>query len=441
LKPKTQTLHREIRGVPLFVEQSFALPLVSVTVARRGGAAFDPPGCEGATRLLSRLSRRTAGGRPFQAIEEELDRLGASLGSDVSYSSVSLGGATIARSIDAFVGLVEDAVGRPSLDSLEFERLKRESRAEIIEGLDNDRSLANRALRRVLYPNHAYSRTASGTLASLDQISHASLVTHDEATRTRKDLVIGLSGDIELERAAQLAERIIESVPDGPAPRTMLEDPVVPKGRRLVIVDKPDRAQTQILIGLGGTKPTDADHTALHVAMTVFGGTFSSRLMQQIRVERGWSYGAYATLPIDQYRQSLTLWTFPSRDDAAACIKLELDLLEALVNGGITPKELSFAKKSLMRSHAFSVDTASKRLGLALDTALLGLPDEYYARYEQRIADVTLEQTNLALQNRIAPKCLAIAVVGSADHLKAPLLQAVPDIDSVQIIPYDSPTL
>src|SRR5512133_109111 len=441
MKSKTTTLRTDVHGVPLFVEQSHALPLVSVSVAHRGGAVLDPPGHEGASRLLSRLARRTAGGRPFQDIESELDLLGASLGSDVSYASVSLSGAVIARSLDGFVSLVSDAIGRPSLAVEEFERLKRETRAEIIEGLDNDRSLAHRALRRALYPSHPYARTATGTLATIERITHSLLLEHDRATRNREGLVLGMSGDIEVDQAIRLAERIIAPVATGAPPIPRLGDPEIPEGRRLVIVDKPDRAQTQILIGLAGTKPTDLDHTALHVAMTVFGGTFSSRLMQQIRVERGWSYGAYASLPIDQSRQSLTLWTFPSKNDAAACAKLKLDLLESLVDNGITPKELSFAKKSLMRSHAFSIDTAAKRLGLALDTALLELPDDYYTDYEDRVSRVTLEETNAALRARIDPTRLVIAVVGSAQQLQEQMLSTVGNLSSVTVVPYDSTEL
>jgi zinc protease len=250
-----------------------------------------------------------------------------------------------------------------------------------------------------------------------------------------------MSGDIDIDHATRLAERIIEAVPDGPSACVEFGDPILADGRRLVIVDKPDRAQTQILIGLNGTKSTDPDHSALQVAMTVFGGTFSSRLMQQIRVERGWSYGAYASLPIDRYRQALTLWTFPSKDDAAACVKLELELLEALVADGITAKELSFAKKSLMRSHPFSIDTAAKRLGLALDTAILDLPSDYYSQYQERISKVSLEDANRALRARVEPKQLVIAVVGSARELRGALEASVPGMTSVEVIPYDSPEL
>jgi zinc protease len=441
MSSKSHVVKRELHGVPILVEQSLALPLVSLTVARRGGALCDPIGCEGASRLLSRLSRRTAGGRPFQAIEEELDRLGATFGTDVTYSSVSLSGVSIARSIDNFGELVADAAGKPSLDVEEFERLKRESRAEIIEGLDNDRALAGRALRRALYPTHPYARSASGTLASVEQMSHAGMLEFDRLTRGRNGLVIGLSGDIDVERAMRLAERIILAIPDQPGTAPSFADPEVPSGRQLIIVDKPERAQTQILIGLSGTKPTDPDHTALSVAMTVFGGTFSSRLMQQIRVKRGWSYGAYATLPIDQHRQPLTLWTFPGKADAAACTKLKVDLLETLVEKGITAKELSFAKKSMVRSHAFSIDTAAKRLGLALDGELLDLPANFYTDFERRVSAVTLAETSAALHARIDPKRLVIAVVGSAEELRDQILAAIPDITSVNVIPYDSPDL
>jgi zinc protease len=441
MKTKPTLQRTTVRGVPLIVETSHALPLVNIAVARVTGATHDPKGQEGVSRLLSRLARRTAGGRPLQTIEENLDRLGASMGSDVSYSSTSLSGTVIARSLDGFVDLLADAVGRPSLDVTEFERLKRETRAEIIDGLDNDRALGHRALRRALYPNHPYARTASGTLRTLSTIEHAHVVQFDKLVRRRESLILGMSGSIELEQASALAERIIAAVPEGNAPNNDLADPILPAGRRLVIVDKPERAQTQILIGLSGTKPTDDDHTALHVAATVFGGTFSSRLMQEVRVQRGWSYGAYVSLPIDRCRQAMTMWTFPSKDDAPACAKLELELLEKLITDGITPKELNFAKKSLIRSHAFSIDTAAKRMSLALDTAMLRLPADFYDRYEERVAAITLEQANASLKARLDPSCLVIAVVGTGKDLRDRIVEAVPSVGSVEVIPYDSEDL
>ena len=84
-------------------------------------------------------------------------------------------------------------------------------------------------------------------------------------------------------------------------------------GRRLLVVDKPERTQTQILVGTLGTSPHDDDHVPLVVGNAVFGGTFTSRLMKEIRSKRGWSYGASARAGIERQRQSWVLWTFPCR--------------------------------------------------------------------------------------------------------------------------------
>lgn len=438
-KPEVQ--RTEVNGVPIIVETSHALPLINLTVSRRTGASLDPLGQEGSTRLLSRLSRRTAGGRPLQTIEETLDRLGASLGTDAGFSSTSLSGTVIARSLSGFVDLVADAMGKPSLERTEFERLKRETHAEIVEGLDNDRALASRALKRALFPGHPYARSASGTLSSIARIEHQGILDYDATVRRRGSLVVGMSGSIELDTAKEVAARILDAIPDGIAQEDPATDPQVPAGRKLVIVDKPDRTQTQILIGLLGTKPTDPDYTALHVAITVFGGTFSSRLMQAVRVERGWSYGAYASLPIDRQRQMLSLYTFPSKEDAAACAKLKLELLEALVADGITKKELDFAKKSLIRSHAFSIDTAAKRMGMAVDAHILGVSSEFYENYEERVAAVTLEEANAALRARINPNHCVLSVVGTAGDLQEKLLQAIGGISATEVVPFDSPEL
>ncbi|MFO0570791.1 MAG: insulinase family protein [Polyangiaceae bacterium] len=118
------------------------------------------------------------------------------------------------------------------------------------------------------------------------------------------------------------------------------------------------------MIGGLGTHPHDADHIALHVANTVLGGTFTARLMNEIRSKRKRSYGAYSNLPYDRHRQAFSMW-IPKATDAAECIKVELSLLRAWWEKGITARELAWAKRYLVRSHAFSVDTPLQRVGLA----------------------------------------------------------------------------
>ena len=184
--------------------------------------------------------------------------------------------------------------------------------------------------------------------------------------------------------------------------------------------------------------PTDPDHLALHVANTVFGGTFTARLTQEVRAKRGWSYGAYSSLPIDRRRQAFSMWTFPKAEDAAPCIGLQLDMLHALRTKGITKKELSWAKKYLVRSHAFALDTASKRVGLLLDSALYGLPPGYYQDYIERIKAVSLEAANASVVERLSEDDLLITVVGTAGQIGDSVKAAIPQLASSEVVPYDA---
>jgi zinc protease len=198
------------------------------------------------------------------------------------------------------------------------------------------------------------------------------------------------------------------------------------------------RTLTQILIGGLGTHPSDPDHVALSVGNTIFGGTFTARLMNEVRSKRGWSYGAYSSLPYDRRRQSFSMWVFPKATDAAACIELELQLLEKWRNKGVTKKELSWAKRFLIRSHAFTVDTPSKRVGLQLDSELYQLPEGYYDNYLEHVRSVTLEQVNAAIQTRISADDLLVTVVGTEKDVGEAVRKAIPGLSNSEVVPFDA---
>jgi zinc protease len=253
-----------------------------------------------------------------------------------------------------------------------------------------------------------------------------------------ENLVFAFSGDIDRPRAEALAEQIKSQIPAGPSPKDETPEPSVIRGRRLTLVDKPDRTQTQILIGCLGTHPRDEDHLALHVANTVFGGTFTARLTQEVRAKRGWSYGAYSSLPIDRRRQAFSMWTFPKAADAAPCIELQLNMLRDLRAKGITKKELGWAKKFLVRSHAFALDTASKRVGLLLDSELYGLPAGYYETYIERIKAVSWDAANAAVASRLSDEDLLVTVVGTAAEIGDAVRGVVTNLASSEVVPFDS---
>lgn len=426
-------------GQPLvLVEHSRALPVVSVSVAFPRGSALDPGGKEGLTRILTRLMRRTGGGLTAEVIDERIDALGGSLGADVSQTSIGFSAMVIARSLEPFVELLASVLADPALGAEEFALLQRETLGELVESRDNDRTLARRWFRRRLFPGHPYSRTVNGTVTSIRAIDAVDPKPHYDRLLAREGAVFAFAGDIEPERATECARRLWSALPDRAMTSDPVGDPELPAGRRLVIVDKPERTQTQILIGGLGTHASDADHTALLVANTIFGGTFTARLTQEVRSKRGWSYGAYSSLPLDRKRQAFSMWTFPKSSDAAPCIRLELELLKQWRERGVTAKELGWAKRYLVRSHAFTIDTPAKRAGLALEELVYQLPEGYYRDWIERIQAVTLEQANAAVRTRISDENLLVTVVGTETEIGGAVRDAIDGLGSTEVVRFDT---
>jgi zinc protease len=310
--------------------------------------------------------------------------------------------------------------------------------AEIIEARDNDRVIAQKALQRTLFEGHPYGRSSGGTTQSIEAIGRDDVLEFLRRHLVQGNVVIGFAGDVTAELAPVLARKIVAGLPRGDATRDEVPEPTLRPGRRLLVVDKPERTQTQILVATLGTAPGDADHVPLAVANAVFGGTFTSRLMREVRSKRGWSYGASARTAIDRHRQAWVMWTFPSAEDAAPCLKLTVELMAAWVREGVLPREVAFIQRYLVRSHAFDVDTAAKRLHQALDVELLGLPKDYYTGWIDQVRAVTPEAAGAAVRKRIHPEDLLAVVVGTATQVLEPLRGALPGLTEASVVPFDT---
>jgi zinc protease len=425
-------------GALLLLESAHALPLVSIVLALRSGSAADPAGKAGLARIAMRMLRRGCEGMTSEQIDFRIDSLGAEMAVDTAPSTVAIHVQVISRSLGGLVDLLTRLLTTPTFPVDELERLKRETIAEIIEARDNDRVVGQKALQRTLFEDHAYGRNAGGTAESVASITRDDVVAFYRQYVVQGNVVVGISGDMDADHAPVVARTLLAKLPRGAAAPDDVPEPAMRKGRRLLVVDKPERTQTQILVGTMGTSPHDDDHVALVVANAVFGGTFTSRLMKEVRSKRGWSYGASARTVVDRRRQAWVMWTFPAAEDAAPCLKLTLELMAAWIDKGVTPREVAFIQRYLVRSHAFEVDTAAKRLHQALDVELLSLPADYYSAWTDRVRAVTPEAAAAAVRKRINPGDLLAVVVGTAAQVLAPLRDAIPDLSEASVVPFDA---
>ncbi|MCA9531083.1 MAG: insulinase family protein [Myxococcales bacterium] len=426
-----------VRGVQVLVESSDDLPLVEVEIGLRGGSLADPAGREGLASLTARAMALGPKGRSARTFEEQVAVLGGRLGASVGLGTLRLRGSVIRRNVEPFVDLLSAATLAPALRGSDIAQLKREVLAELVAARDDDHELAGTWFRRALYADHPYGRPAAGEVTSVRQVSGRDVAAYHRAALVRSNTVIGFAGDIDAAEARRLVERAFAGLPEG-----RFELPRVPPtrarpGRHVLLVDKPDRAQTQLFIGTLGSRARDPLLDPLVVANAAFGGTFTSRLMQAIRAERGWSYGATSRLTHHARRSAWWMWTFPAARYAAECAATQLELLDAWVAAGVSADEVRFAKRALVNSRCFDIDTASKRLAARMDVELLRLPRDFHEGYVHRVKTVRRHAANEAVARRIRPRDLAIVAVGGAERLRAGF-EALPGVATVTVVPFDA---
>ncbi len=425
------------RGCRLIVDASEDIPLVWFQIAIRGGSAGDPTGREGFTHHLFTLARRGAGALDRAALDEELDVLGASLSVSVDRDAARISALCLARNLDRVVELTADILARPRLEQEEHEKLLRETRMMLDEIRDDDSQIVARFFNRHCVPDHPYGRTVMGTEASLAQIDLAAIRGAYQRLVVPENLIIGVAGAVSPARAQALAERLVADLPGNPAPPLpAVAGPPEPGGRRILVVDKPERTQSQILLGHLGPRYGTPEALPLIAIETAFGGAFTSRLMQEIRVRRGWSYGASASLHRSRGAHWFRMQLAPSAEVTPDALDLTWSLFEDVARHGITGEELAFAKTYLGGSLPFHVATARQRVRVAVQNELFGLPEDYARTLPEQLSRLSHDEVVQAARTWLHPdKCLAV-VVATAETM-VPRLQALRH-DSLEVVPYDA---
>ncbi len=424
-------------SAPFHFEPAAGLPLCWFSAAVRVGAALDPPGREGMTRHAAELARRGAGGLSRAELDAAIDQIGAAVQVELDRDWLGVSATCLERHLDRALALAASVMADPLLSPREHEVLLRETRHELDDVRDDDYTLADRHFHRVCAPGHPYARTTLGTEASLERIELEPLAAFHRSVWAADHMVVGVAGAITPARAEKVASALRGAVAGRePVAAPPLDVPPFPSGRRLILVDKPKRTQCQIVIGhLAPAYGTD-DYVALMPLETAFGGLFTSRLMQEIRVARGWSYGAGCRMVKARAPHWFRMWLAPTADVAPEALALTLSLYEKLAEEGLRADEFDLAIRNLTGSLPFASATARQRMRLALRHDVVGLPVDFPARLPGLLAALTLDDVHAAAARWLRPHDVCIIMVASADEM-APRLAAA-GIDVQEVIAYDS---
>jgi zinc protease len=423
--------------VRVLVEPQHDLPLVELQVVVCGGPAADPPGKEGLTRHAFELMRRCAGGKPRAEVEAIFDALGAAVEVSAGHDAVGLHVTCLGRNLEAVLALCSDMILRPRIDADEHERLRREELAALDDLRDDDAALAVRFHDRFVLPGHPYGRSTLGTAASLASLTCADVEAWFAARVVRDNVLVGFAGDVAAERARALAEVAFGLLPARPAPPPLTFPPIAPLAarRRTYLVDKPDRSQSQLVVGHPAPPMAHPDFLPLQVAGTAFGGSFSSRLMQEVRAKRGWSYGASFGAVRARGGHAFRLRCAPAAEQTADTLALVLGLWEEAAAGGFTDEEIGHARSYIEGGFAFDTETAGARLEQKLGLVTLGLPPDAVATFLDRLRAVDTAAANAALRRYWHPNSAVTVLTATAAEM-LPRLRGLP-IGDVEVVAYD----
>jgi len=412
-------------GLPVWIVEMHKVPLVDVTLVVKSGSASDPIAKYGLANLTADMLDEGAGTKTALDIADAIAFLGGSLrtGSDWDSSTVNLH--LPVSKLDDGLGLMSDVALRPTMLATEFERMRKTRLTSILQGRDNASTLAAMAFSKALYSgNHRYGAPAGGTETSVTEFNVADLKAFHAKVFQPANAQLIVVGDI---TAASIMPRLEKQFGlwKNTAPVAKVTLPAAqPAGPRTVyLVNKAGAAQSQIRIGLVGVARSTPDFFTLDVVNTVLGGSFTSRLNQNLREVHGYAYGASSAFSMRQAAGPFQAAAGVQTDKTTEALKeffKELDAIREPISAG----ELARGKNYQALGYPRSFETLSGMAGELVSMAVYGLPETFFNEYVPKVQSVTAAQAQAAAQKYIQPDRFAIVVVGDLSKIEKSIRDA-----------------
>jgi zinc protease len=400
------------RGVKAWLVEDYAVPLLSLEFAFKGGAAQDPPGKTGAATMLAALFDEGAGSLDSQAFQQALDEkaIEISFNSDRDY----IGGRmrTLIRNVDRAAELLRMAVNAPRLDEAPITRVREQLSAGLRHEANDPGSLAGRTWRARSFPGHPYGEPINGTLESLPAVQRADLVALARNLVTRGALYVGLVGAIDAERAAALIDLVFADLPPGGDLKAVREATFGGLGTiETIDLDVP---QSTIRFGRPSFTRNDPDYmTSVLLAHILGGGTgLSSRLFREVREKRGLAYSVSTSISTLDHTSFLHGGTSTKNERAKESLDVIVAEILDLSRNGPTPDELVKGKKYLIGSYPLRFDTSAKIAGQLVHIQMDGFGPEWLVERNRLIEIVTMDDARRVAKRLFGDGAMSVAVVG-----------------------------
>lgn len=420
-------------GLRLVVVVHREQPAVSLRALVRAGSAQDPPGKAGVAAMVSALLDQGTATRSAQQVAETIDAAGGLLTTGFGRDLSSVNAVVLKDDLVLGATLVADLLRNPAFAAEELDRQRQQVLSGLKVAYQDPEYLADVVFDRLVYGAHPYGYPGSGTVDSVQRLTRDDLVDFHRAHYAPNNTLLAVVGDVSVDGAvAAVSEAFGDWPPREAAARSVaaLPEPV----RRLVVVDRPDAAQTEIRVGQIGVPRKAADYLAVDLLVKILGGAGANRLHRVLRIERGLTYSASADMESLQQGGQFVGQTSTRAETTGQALRLMVDEFWRMRRERVDDGELTGAKAYLTGHFPLTVETPEQIATHVVNALFYDLPLRDLETYRQRVNAVGVEEVARAAL-RLRPDRLAIVLVGNASAF-LPQLERV-GFGKYEVIPAD----
>lgn len=408
-------------GLKLMVVEQHELPLVDFVLVVGSGGTMDPASKGGVANLTSSMLTEGTTSRSALEIADQIAFLGIGLGANSNWDAATINLHTPVAQLDSALALFADVVLHPAFRTDDFERVRKNRLTALVQLKDRPTAIADQAYASILYgSSHPYGHNLLGTEASITTMSTADLQSFYRANFLPNNSTLIVVGDITPAQAEQKVSALLGSWQRGTVSPVTLGDAPKAGATTVYLIDKPGAAQSSFRIGSVGVPRSTKDYFALNVMNTILGGTFTSRLMQNLRETHGYTYGARSRFDM---RQSAGPFTASAEVVAAKTDSGLVEFMNELnaIRDTVPTVELNKAKRYLQLSMPSDFETTQQIANQLIPVVLYNLPLDYYNSYVANVESITQADVQRVARQYINPASLAIVVVGDRKSIEAGL--------------------
>jgi zinc protease len=404
-------------GLKLMVVERHNLPLVKVTIGIGSGSVIEPEEKAGLANLTASLLKSGTKSRTAEEIDEAIDFVGGSIGASggTDYSTVTL--SILKKDIDLGFELLSDVIMNPLFPEEELVKKVKRIKGGLKQSEDNPGFVASKAFKKEVFGSHPYGRLTRGSEETLDAIEREDVVNFHSSYYLPNNSVMSVVGDITADEVSALINRYFSKWASKKFERPLLAEPDEKRERKTVIVDK-ELTQANIILGHIGISREHPDYYKVSVMDYILGrGGFASRLMLNIREEKGLAYSIYSVFSADKESGSFRVSLQTKNESANTAIEEIIKEMKRISTEPVTDMELSDAKSFLTGSFPMRVESSSRIASFLVAVEYYGLGVDYIDNYPSYINSITKEDVLYAAQKYLDPENFVLVVV--ADEKEA----------------------